>query len=606
MEWGCITKGRRERMRRSALKWLYDVPGRKKLYILALVATQGTLSGLGVLYALLLRGVVDSAASGSQSGFARYLVLAVLLIVTQLILRAFFRWMNEFARSGIENVFKARITDTILRKDYLRVSSVHSGEWLNRLTNDTVVVANGFTEIPPGIFGMAVKLLGAMIMLIALEPAFAIVLLPCGVVMLLCTWIFRRKLKMLHKRVQEYDGQLRVFLQERISGLLMIRSFAAEEPTQKAAEGKMALHRSARMRKSFFSVVCNIGFGAAMNGIFLFGVGWCGWGILKGSVSFGTLTAVIQLISQIQIPFANITGYLPKYYAMIASAERLMDAEGFEEDDSKVSSIGEMIRFYREELQAIGLQSASFTYYPVSEDTREASKEKMPVVLRNLSFQIQKGEYVAFTGHSGCGKSTALRLLMCVFHPDSGSRYFVDINGTTSALSIEHRRLFAYVPQGNFLMSGTIREIISFASPDSADDSEKLERALEIACASEFVAGLEHGVDTLLGERGAGLSEGQMQRLAVARAVFSESPILLLDEATSALDEATERRLLHNLRSMTEKTVIIVTHRPAALEICDRVLRFTENGLTRCESLQERIGFSSHSDKKIPRDSETI
>ncbi len=566
-------------MRNTALKWLYDVPGRKKLLIVALVAVQGISSGLGVLYALLLRGVVDSAASGSQSGFLKYLLFAILLVVAQLLLRALIRWLNEYAKSGFENIFKARITDTLLHKDYLRVSAVHSGEWLNRLTNDTVVVANGCTVILPGVFGMAVKLFGALIMLIVLEPSFGVVLLPGGAVMLLFTWVFRRKLKLLHRKVQESDGQLRVFLQERLGSLLMIRSFAAEGQTRKTAEEKMNLHRAARMKKIFFSVICNIGFGAAMNGMFLFGVGWCGWGILKGSISFGTLTAVIQLITQIQAPFANITGYLPQYYAMIASAERLMEAECFEDDASRAAPVEDMIRFYREELEAIGLRDASFTYFSVSENPENASKENMPVVLRDLTIQMQKGEYVAFTGHSGCGKSTVLKLLMCVFHPDSGCRYYTDKNGTVSELSAGFRRLFAYVPQGNCLMSGTVRELISFAAPDCADDDEKLRQALEIACASEFVEGLEHGVDTLLGERGAGLSEGQMQRLAVARAVFSQSPILLLDEATSALDAATERQLLKNLRSMTEKTVIIVTHRPAALEICDRVFEFTENGV---------------------------
>ncbi len=264
---------------------------------------------------------------------------------------------------------------------------------------------------------------------------------------------------------------------------------------------------------------------------------------------------------------------------MIASAERLMEAEGFESDASDAKSSGEIREFYAGELRPIGLRNASFTYYPLSDGVSNTQKENMPVFLRNLSLQIRKGEYVAFTGHSGCGKSTALKLLMCVFQPDSGQRYFEDRNGGLGELTGEYRRLFAYVPQGNCLMSGTIRELVSFAAPDRANDSEKLEQALRIACAWDFVSQLEQGADTMLGERGAGLSEGQMQRLAIARAVFSGSPVLLLDEATSALDAATERKLLDNLRRMTDKTVIIVTHRPAALDICDCVMEFTENGV---------------------------
>ena len=210
-------------------------------------------------------------------------------------------------------------------------------------------------------------------------------------------------------------------------------------------------------------------------------------------------------------------------------------------------------------------------------DGAETDEEGRTAALENLSLDIRKGETVAFTGHSGCGKSTALKLLMCIYPPDAGSRYLRFTDGSRQELDARFRRLFAYVPQGNALMRGTLREVVSFAAPGRAGDDEALWRALEIACADGFVRELKEGLDTQLGERGAGLSEGQMQRIAIARAIFAESPVLLLDEATSALDGETERRLLENLRRMTDKTVVIVTHRPAALEICDRVLCFTEN-----------------------------
>ena len=172
-------------MKNTVLKWLYAIPGRNKFLILALIAAQGLYGGAGVLYAFLLRGVVDSAAAGSYSGFVRYLVSAILLIVMQLGMRALVRWLTELAKSNIENIFKVRLTDTILHRDYLKVSSVHSGEWLNRLTNDTVVIANGYVEIIPGISGMAVKLFGALGMIVALEPYFAAILIPSGCATLL-------------------------------------------------------------------------------------------------------------------------------------------------------------------------------------------------------------------------------------------------------------------------------------------------------------------------------------------------------------------------------------------------------------------------------------
>lgn len=567
-------------MKNNTLRWLYTVPGRKKLYILILMLVQALHGASGVLYALLLRNIVNAAVDGERNVFWRMLLYTALLVAAQLALRAIIRWLNELGRGSLENEFKQRLLRQLLRKEYAAVSAVHSGEWMNRLTNDTVLVANGCVEILPGLIGMAVKLVSALGMVIALEPRFAAILIPGGFLMVALTYAFRKVLKRLHKNVQEKDGILRVFLQERIGSMLVLRAFAAEQKTEEAAARKMQAHLDARMKKNRFSNLCNIGFGAAMNGMYLLGVGWCGYGILLGTIRFGTLTAITQLISQIQSPFANITGYLPRFYAMLASAERLMEIERFaNEGEEEALSLFAAEEFYRDRLAAIEMRDAAFTYYPAANGLGELSKERQPEVLQNLSLSIHKGQIVAFTGQSGCGKSTVLKLLMCIYRLDAGERLLRDTEGNTVPLDPKWHRLFAYVPQGNQLMSGTVREVVSFADPERGNDDEALWRALRIACAEGFVKELENGPDTLLGERGTGLSEGQMQRLAVARAVFSESPVLLLDEATSALDAETESRLLLNLRRMTDKTVIVVTHRTAALAICDRVLCFTENGV---------------------------
>jgi ATP-binding cassette subfamily B protein len=189
--------------------------------------------------------------------------------------------------------------------------------------------------------------------------------------------------------------------------------------------------------------------------------------------------------------------------------------------------------------------------------------------------EVRKGEFLALAGPSGCGKSTLLKLLLCLYAPDSGE-LVMDTHGKSRPLTAADRGLFAYVPQGNRLMSGTVRQALTFDDAEAMTREEKMWQALDTACAREFVAELPQGLDTVLGEQGAGLSEGQLQRLAVARAIFSGRPILLLDEATSALDGDAERRLLDNLRTMTDRTVVIVTHRPRALEVCDRVIRFGE------------------------------
>lgn len=566
-------------MRNNAIKWLYAVPGTKKLYILALMIVQAINGASGVLYALLLRNIVDNAAEHDKSGFWRFVLLTILLVLAQVGIRAVMRWLNELSRSTFENIFKARLMENILHKDFSCVNAVHSGEWQNRLTNDTVVVSDGYVEILPGLVGMIVKLISAVIMMIVLDWRFACVLLPCGVLLILFTYAFRKVLKKLHKNVQERDGKLRIFLQENISSMMIIRSFAAEKQTEEEAEQRMLDHKNARMKKNRFSNLCNIGFGLAMNGMYLFGVCYCGYGILVGTISYGTLTAITQLISQIQSPFANITGYLPKFYAMTASAERLMEVESFC-DDSETESldIETVKKYYSEKMRSFGLKNAEFTYYPAVDNIKDLSKEKQPVVLEKISIDIAKGEYVAFMGHSGCGKSTVLKLLMSIYKLDGGERYIADDSGER-VLTAEWHRLFAYVPQGNQLMSGTIRDVVAFSDKSDKNNDERINSALKIACADDFVSELDDGIDTLLGERGTGLSEGQMQRIAIARAIYSKCPILLLDEATSALDEATERRFLENLRNMTDKTVVIVTHRPAALEICDRIMQFTENGV---------------------------
>ena len=562
-------------MRNEALSWIYKTQGSKKLYILALTLVQAVNGASGVLYALFLRGIVDSAVAGSKEGFIRNAVYIVLLILLQLTLNAVIRYLSELGRASFENLFKERLMHNILRKDYGRVSAVHSGEWLNRLTNDTVVVANSMTDIIPGFAGMAVKLISALIMITVLDTRFALIMVPLGVILGCLTFAFRKNMKKLHKQVQEKDGILRIFLQERINSLTVIRSFSAEEHTEDEERSKILDHRKARLKRTTFSNLCSFAFGAAMNGMYIFGVIYCGYGILTGAITYGTLTAITQLITQIQAPFANITGYLPRWYQMLASAERLMEIEKFEDDlEGETATSGEVSAFYRDSLIGFGLEDVSYKYYPATDKVELMSKENMPYAVSNLSIDIKKGEYVAFTGHSGCGKSTALMLLMGVYMPDEGKRYLSDATGEQLTFNSYWRRLFAYVPQGNKLMSGSIRDIVSFADGSSEGAQDRIDKALKIACASEFIDELEGGIDTVLGERGKGLSEGQMQRLAIARAIYSDAPVLLLDEATSALDENTEAQLLKNLRELTDKTVVIITHRPAALEICDRKVEF--------------------------------
>lgn len=563
----------------TALKWVLGAAKGKRRYVFALLTVQILLGASGVYYAVLLREVIDTAVEKNRAGFFAAVAAFAVLVLGQIALRSANRFLEEYSRSTLENRFKQRLLDALMRSDYAAVSATHSGEWLNRLTSDTVVVSDGLVQILPSAAGMTVKLIGAVGMILYLEPLFGWLLLIGGLALVVLTYAFRKMLKKLHKRVQETDGSLRVFLQEGLGSLLVVRAFAKEPQILAEAEQLMGDHKKARMAKNHFSNLCNIGFGGVMNGAYVVGAAVCGYGILQGTMSYGTLMAILQLISQVQNPFANITGYLPKYYAMLGSAERLMETEKYPADclDAPVSA-EEIERFYEHDFAAVSLQNAAFTYQP---PTLEEDEIQRPVVFTGLNLDIKKGEYAAFTGPSGCGKSTIFKLLLCLYPLDNGVRCLQTAKGN-QPLTAAWRGLFAYVPQGNQLMSGTIRDAVTFSSP--ADEAE-IWRALNIACAEEFVRDLPLSLDTPLGEHGRGLSEGQLQRLAIARAVYSKRPVLLLDEATSALDEATEKQLLHNLRAMTDKTVLTVTHRPAVLEICDKIINCTADGvnITQCE-----------------------
>lgn len=553
-------------MNTSAFAWLRKQlhPQRNRIAILLLLHI--LLGGSSVLYALLLKRVIDAATNGCDTRLAGCFMGLITLTAGQIALRGAERHTAERARSECENRLKAGLFGHLLEKDYAAVTAVHSGEWMNRLTSDTVVAANGYTEILPNAGGMLVKLVGALVLLLLLEHRFVPILLIGGVLMILLTYLFRKVLKRLHKTVQEKDGAVRTYLQEILGSMLVVRSFSAKEQSAYQAQLRMNTHQTARMQRNRFSNLCNIGFGSAMQGMYLLGIGYCASGILNGTVSYGTLIAVMQLVAQIQSPLANITGYFPRFYAMLASAERLMEAENYADDGSSgAKTHDEINRFYRDEFSAIAVKIDEFSY-------RDEQRQRM-AVLRGLDFRIRKGEFIALTGDSGCGKSTLLKLLLCLYPLEHGTRLLECQEKEAILLTAKEHRLFAYVPQGNHLMSGTIREIVSFADRGRMADTNAVQNALRIACAEEFVAALPDGIETELGEHGHGLSEGQMQRLAIARALFADCPILLLDEATSALDAETEQRLLHNLREMTAHTVLIVTHRPAALEICDRVFR---------------------------------
>lgn len=544
----------------GAIRWIWRTSNHKAYLVAVLALSQMLISLIGVGMAWLLKELIDYAVSRNTRGFVAMGGSLVGIIIVQAAAQAVNRYTSELAKATLENLYKKRLLDVVVTGDYERVSAIHSGEWMNRITNDTQVVANGIAEILPGLLSMLTKLVGAVVLLAFMLPELTVLLIIGGIAMIGVSYLFRKAMKTLHKKIQEADGRFRVLVTECLSGLIVIRAFSQETHMLADAGKAMDEHKTARMKRNRFWNVCNIGFSLAINGAYVLGALWCGWGILRGALSYGTFVAVIQLVSQIQAPMANISSYVPRLYAMTASAERLMEIESTCKTDVPAEAHDGRIH----DFDALKLENVSFAYGDDGSESRRT-------VLNRFNLTIQRGSCTALVGPSGAGKSTVLKLLMGLYPPENGTCMAIR-DERRITLGMNARDLFAYVPQGNCLMSGTIRECVTFGDETSMRDESRIESALRNACAYDFVMDLPDGIDTKLGERGSGLSEGQMQRLAIARALFSGRPVLLLDECTSSLDGATERDVLEHLRRLSDTTVVIVTHRPAALELADQVV----------------------------------
>lgn len=544
-------------VKNPAISWIFGVSGKLKLGVLLLVLLNSAISISAVAFALVLREAIDGAVSGNKMVFLKFVIILGLIMVGQIAARGVIRFLDEYVRSGMENVIKTRLYETILSRKYSAITAYHTGELLNRITNDAVVVADGFVQIIPGIIAMLVKLAGAAAVLFVLDYRFSVIFFAGGGLVLIFTTLFRRVMKKLHKDVQAADGVLRSYLSENLGSLMVLKTFGAERKSIDTSKQYMDKHRFMRMKRNRFSNICNVGFGLVMNGGYIFGLCWCSFGILHGSITYGTLSAVLQLVDQLWAPLANMTGYLPKFYGMLSSAERCMELETLEEEHVESQFSRDYCRELYKDMTAIECKNITFRY----EDD---------IILENADISIGKGELITIMGNSGAGKSTLLKLLLAIYEPEKGTLE-IKTEKESYALTEKYRKMFAYVPQGNFLMSGNVTSAIASLDDTSADvDMDKVKAVTHIACADTFVEKLEHGYDTLIGERGMGISEGQAQRLAIARALYTDAPVLLLDEATSALDEQIEKKVLKNIRELTDKTVIIVSHRKAVLEVCDR------------------------------------
>lgn len=556
-----MSKAKREKNEKGKA-WLRRElsPYRSLIAVLSVLAVCIALAS--VAFAYLVRYLIDAAAekNGKQLLFFAAVLFALLLL--RILAQMLNAYQTEKCRAKMYAGMKQKLFGALLYADYAQTERYHSGDMLSRLTFDAAEVAADTTKLMPALSGGLVRGAGAFCALFALDPLFTTLYAIGAAALISLGILLRKKAKAYQREVSEAEGKSRVFMQESLGSVVTLKAYGAEQKTAEKSRLLLGEYCDKRMKKARFRACLNGGF-SFLSGIgLLFAVVWCCVGIVRGRTDYGTTLSVVLLLGQLQQPLTALSSLLPLYYAREASGERLAEIDDFPGESCGISDKTES----SDSFSRIAAQDLVFGY----------GEEK---IFEGACAEFARGNIVCITGKSGAGKTTLLKLLLNIYPTESGG-FFLEsesCEGIRSARSLTSgdRALFAYVSQKNFLFSGSVAEILTLFAPPEGAGAEELREALTTA-AAEFVYDLPQGLNTSLREDGNRLSEGQLQRLAIARALLSRRPVLLLDEATSALDEETEKRVLENLKALRNKTCLIVTHRPAALKIADFIWRIGE------------------------------
>ncbi len=535
----------------STLKWIIKKSKSQTLKMWVLVFANMLFSLLSVAFAFAIREVINGATQAGQSTRVLYGAIALgSIVILQFCFRLFINGLSENIKAKLDIAFKSYIFSQILNKKYSETNKYHSGELLNRLSSDVTVITDGITNIVPTIASALTRLVSAVVALIFLDWIFAVAFTVAGALVFTVLALLRGKLKSLHGKTQETDGKTRSFMQECIANLLAIKVFDVNEKVEKESGELQDENFRYRMKRRNYSILGNATYNFIFSAGYLFALIY-GAVKIMGGMLYGDLSAILQLVNNVQVPFMSLSSVFPQYFSMLSSAERLIEIEKLSDEPDKTPV--DFKKLYSE-TSGIVFDDVGFTY----------DRDK---VLDGGSLRIEKGDFVAITGISGIGKSTLMKLMLGVYPVEKGEIYLDTENGKV-ALDNSTRGLFSYVPQGNMLFSGTLKDNVTFVNQNAT--VEEIDVALKASCADEFIGELPNGLDTVVGEKGVGLSEGQIQRIAIARALLCSAPIILLDEATSALDESTEHKLLQNLKALDGVTLIIISHKKAALDICNK------------------------------------
>ena len=537
---------------RTLLKWLWNAWRGNQLQAV-LNASIGLLSvGVSLGHVWAMKRAID-VASGTVEGNLYWAVgVMAVLILLDFALNIAGTWVRNILGIKAQNRMQQRMLDRLLRAEWRGRNHHHSADILNRLEFDVNNVVNFLTETIPSTLSVLAMFIGAFLYLFSMDKVLAVIVIGIFPMFLAVSKIYVGQMRHLTRQVRDSDSKVQSVLQETIQHRMLIKTLESDSAMVERLGNTQSELRHRVVRRTKFSVFSNmvVNFGFAFG--YLVAFLWAAIRMSAHTLSFGGMTAFLQLVNRIQGPARNLTKLVPAFVSVFTAAERLMELE-----EDPLEEQGTPI--YIKAPCGIRLQNVGYAY-------EDGGGDK---VIDGLSFDFKPGSCTAILGETGAGKTTLVRMILALVQPQDG-KIEIYHGSTHQALSPLHRCNFVYVPQGNTLMSGTIRENLRLGKLDATD--EEMLEALHTSCA-DFVNDLPDGLNTICSEQGGGLSEGQAQRIAIARSLLRDRSVMLFDEATSALDPDTERQLLNNILSAHDKTIIFITHRPAVIDYCDQTLK---------------------------------
>ena len=536
---------------RTTLRWLWQAWRGNQLQAVlnAVLGLLGVAVSLTQVWAV--QHAIDVASHVKQGSIYWAVAFMGALVLCNFAISISSIWVRNLLGIKAQNRMQQQMLDRILRSVWHGKERMHSGDIINRLEGDVNNVVNFLTETLPGTLSTVTLFLGAFFYLYSMDHRLALIIVVLIPIFIFFSRIYFGRMRMLTRQVRDCDSKVQSVLQETVQNRMLIKTLESDTAMVDKLENTQSELRHRVVKRTRFSVLSNLAlnFGFALG--YLVAFLWSALRMSAGTLTFGGMTAFLQLVNKIQAPARSLTKLVPAFVSVFTAAERLMELEEnpLEEQGDPISVAAPC---------GIRLTNASYHYDDSDEN-----------VINQLSFDFKPGSCTAILGETGAGKTTLVRLLLALVAPQSGTVEIYN-HRQTLALTPRMRCNFVYVPQGNTLLSGTIRDNLRLGRLDATDD--EMLSALRTACA-DFVEQLPDGLDTSCTESGGGLSEGQAQRISIARALLRNRSIMLFDEATSALDPDTERQLLQNILANHDKTIIFITHRPAVVDYCDQVLR---------------------------------